>query len=359
MKILKKIISLTMSAVLLFTTNSALQAAKIDTAQMQEIKELRSDLIKEVKREKLYPNLPKLEEMIATHDRAVKNAEAEVDEMLAELKAKFSFTKEQEEEAKSLTEYFQESLKNTKLSMWSIFNSYQSKLISEETKKIIKQVNQEVEKEANTKRYKKVIKNKDERKRVAANTTLYTSLFYHDGHLFGRGLEFFLEGVIITASFIILYQLAHFVDKKGLSLLTELLCLGDLVVGFMWLAWMGGLLIRFLGGAYTPSISPAFDEKKVFGRFTEKPFEYLADFDKKNKEFEYANVYGKSQRCAQALNDAVDIEYYVSANPNNFENAKDKLYVGTIDWYEMEPEARAEYLHNFAERLRAEAKAQV
>ena len=70
-------------------------------------------------------------------------------------------------------------------------------------------------------------------------------------------------------------------------------------------------------------------------------------------------MYGKSQRCAQALNDAVDIEYYVSANPNNFENAKDKLYVGTIDWYEMEPEARAEYLHNFAERLRAEAKAQV
>ena len=149
----------------------------------------------------------------------------------------------------------------------------------------------------------------------------------------------------------------HWLDKKGLELLVELIGLGTAVVGFVCLAWMGGLVIRFFGGAYTPAIAPAFDEEKTLQRFTEKPFDYLADFERKNKEFEYANIYNKGPKAAQVLNDVVDIEYYVSINPQNLENAKEKLYIGTIDWYEMEPEARAEYLHNFAERLRTEAKA--
>ena len=75
MKTLKKILSLVMSAILLITTNSALQATQIDGVQMEEIKELRSAIIKEVKKEKLYSNIPEPKDMISRHDLAVKNYE--------------------------------------------------------------------------------------------------------------------------------------------------------------------------------------------------------------------------------------------------------------------------------------------
>ncbi|MCR5505172.1 MAG: hypothetical protein K6E94_06485 [Elusimicrobiaceae bacterium] len=365
MKILKKIISLTMSAVLLFTTNSALQAAKIDTAQMQEIKELRQDIIKEVKREKLYPNLPKPEEMIATHDYAVKNVAEQIEKILAELKAKYPISKEKEEAAEGFVKEFKSALQNTTLSVYGVFRKYRGKYINAKTLELIKQVSQKIEDEASTARYKKVIKNKGERKSVAASTALYTDSLYD----LIEEQNFFFQDICggqwdtCVHLLIILRTFLTWLVGAGLIIIAEgtkyeILRLVAGITGSAVLL-LGWIIFFYSIGAYTPSISPAFDEKKVFGRFTEKPFEYLADFDKKNKEFEYANVYGKSQRCAQALNDAVDIEYYVSANPNNFENAKEKLYVGTIDWYEMEPEARAEYLHNFAERLRAEAKAQI
>lgn len=363
MKILKKIISLTMSAVLLFTTNTALQAAKIDTAQMEEIKELRENIIKEVKREKLYSDIPKPEEMIATHDYAVKNVAEQIEKILAELKAQYPISKEKEEAAEGLVKELKSALQNTTLSVYGVFRKYRSKYIDDKTLELIKQVSQKIEDEASTARYKKVIKNKGERKSVAANTALYTNSFWD----LVQKQDFFFEeicdydqiclGILIALRSILVYVIGTGVVLFSETIKNEIL--------HNVLAYSGGTIILmaflliFFSAAYSPSIAPAFDEKEVFRRFTEKPFEYLADFDKKNKEFEYANVYGKSHRCAQVLNDAVDIEYYVSANPNNFENVKEKLYVGTIDWYEMEPEARAEYLHNFAERLRAEAKAQV
>lgn len=362
MKILKKITSLTMSAILLFTTNSALQAAKVDTAQMQEIKELRADIIKEVKGKKLYPNLPKPEEMIARHAQAVKNAEAKVEKMMAELQAKYPLTKEQEEEAKGFAEYVQNSAKNTQLSLWSIFNKYKYKGIDEKTKELIKQIESNVNKEANSKRYKKVIKNKDERKRVATSTYLFLNVKDKEAQILSDGdiaciVWLIVEGVLllttVTCSILLepfwqtFYQVAETIDIID-TVATS---------GFIILFFLGPLIIALFSGAYTPAISPAFDEEKTLQMFTEKPFEYLADFEKKNKEFEYVNIYNKGPKAAQVLNDAVDIEYYVSANPDNLENIKDKLYIGTIDWYEMEPEARAEYLHNFAERLRTEAKA--
>ena len=347
-----------MSAILLFTTNSALQAAKIDTAQMQEINELRADIIKEVKGKKLYPNLPKPEEMIARHAQAVKNAEAKAEKMMAELQAKYSLTKEQEEEAKGFAEYVQNSAKNTQLSLWSIFNKYKYKGIDEKTKELIKQIESNVNKEANSKRYKKVIKNKDERKKVALTTGVYErfykKLYYsHDFYNFWkeyRDVLFFISMMTLLSGGLS-YLLSVVLDKTLLTYVGTSFVLISIV---MMMAW---ILIELTVSAYTPSIAPVFDEEKTLQMFTEKPFEYLADFDKKNEEFEYANVYNRSQRCAQALNDAVDIEYYLSISLNSIQNVKDKLYIGTIDWYEMEPEARAEYLHNFAERLRTEAQA--
>ena len=359
MKALKKMISLTMSAILLITTNSALQAAKVDTAQ--EINELRADIIKEVKGKKLYPNLPRPEEMIFRHGQAVKNAEAKAEKILAELKAKYPVTKEQEEEAKGFAEYVQNSAKNTQLSLWSIFNAYKYKGISEELKKEIKQIEQEIGKEANTKRYKKVIKNKDERKKVAASTYLFLNIKHKKAQGLSDGeialIWIIVDGVLfltsLTCSILLdAFWQTFYESAEIFNTIETVTSVGGVVFFFL-----GPLIIALFSGAYTPAISPAFDEAEVLQRFTEKPFEYLADFEKKNKEFEYANIYNKGPKAAQVLNDAVDIEYYVSANPDNFENVKEKLYIGTIDWYEMEPEARAEYLHNFAERLRTEAKA--
>ena len=361
MKALKKMISLTMSAILLITTNSALQAAKVDTAQMQEIKELRSDIIKEVKREKLYPNLPRPEEMIFRHGQAVKNEEAQVGKILAEFKAKYPVTKEKEEEAKGFAKELKSALQNTTLSAYGVFSKYQNKYIDEKTLKIIKQVSQKINKEADTARYKKVIKNKGERIKVAANTALYADSFWD----LVEDIDFFFEDICqndqtCVGILIGLRSIVVFVIGTGVVLFSETIkneILHNVLAYSGGAIILMGFLLMFFSSAYSPSIAPIFDEEKTLQMFTEKPFEYLADFEKKNKEFEYVNIYNKGPKAAQALNDVVDIEYYVSANPDNLENIKDKLYIGTIDWYEMEPEARAEYLHNFAERLRTEAKA--
>ena len=361
MKTMKKILSVVMSAVILISTNTALQAAKIDTAQMQEIKELRENIIKEVKREKLYSDIPEPEELQARYAQAVNNNKAKAERILAELKAENQATEEQEEKAKGFVEELQNELqqvsKNSQLSVYGFFKKNQNKYIDEETMKLIKQVEQEAEETIKKdSRYKK-IKDKKERKKVA----LYTNIFMKDDRITEIGKIF--AGVSAVLVFLCALQIFNLFVGCETSLLTILFeKLFNLSIDFQELEIMGGVvgLIMFIilvlcTNSYVPKIAFGFDDEKVFQMFTEKPFDYLADF---NNIAEYINIYKRNHKAAQVLNDAVDIEYYLSLNPNpSLEDAKEKLYTQTIDWYDLTADQKAEYLHTFAERLRTEAKA--
>ena len=64
--------------------------------------------------------------------------------------------------------------------------------------------------------------------------------------------------------------------------------------------------------------------------------------------------YNQSDDCAKVLNDVVDIEYYISMNPT-VDNMQERLYTQTAYWQKLDEAEKTEYLHNLAERLRAEA----
>ncbi|MCR5504584.1 MAG: hypothetical protein K6E94_03335 [Elusimicrobiaceae bacterium] len=94
------------------------------------------------------------------------------------------------------------------------------------------------------------------------------------------------------------------------------------------------------------------DEAKT--KFLENPFQALSLFDRAGAS-DLEGFYNKSEDCARVLNDAVDIEYYISLNPS-VENMKARLYTQTAYWRDLTTEEKTEYIHNLAERLRAEAK---
>ena len=312
MKTLKKILSLVMSAILLITTNSALQATQIDGVQMEEIKELRSAIIKEVKKEKLYSNIPEPKDMISRHDLAVKNYEDNLKALDKSLEGR---------DAKDIKKHLN-----------------QLKKVAEYTAK-------------HDERY--LVVPEPDRQMAAFNTLLFADTDNEDLEI----ISFIFSGIWALSALGLLVVKSGEAIKTYKSVSGESGCLLPALAILTLVVAIAAFIIELFSGAYTPVISPSFDEEKTLQMFTEKPFIYLADFKEKNEEFEYGNIYRKGPKAAQVLNDAVDIEYYVSANPDNLENIKEKLYIGTIDWYEMTPEARAEYLHKFAERLRTETKA--
>ncbi len=364
MKIMKKILSVVMSAVMLISTNTALQAVTIDTAQMQDINELRENIIKEVNGVRLYPDIPTPEELQTRYAQAVSNNKANAERILEELKAESQVTEEQEAAAKGFVEELRNELqqvsRNSQLSVYGFFKKNKNKYIDEETMKLIKQIEKEVEETIRKDdRYKK-IKDKNERKRVA----LYTNIFHEEdgcslttiGKIYAAITLFLLAGGLLEILLEMDYDetLLTMLLKKlfGWDLLPEELGLPFIIVGVV----MAVILIIFTN-SYVPEIAFAFDDQKVFQMFTEKPFDYLAEF--KNIA-EYMNIYDRNHEAAQVLNDAVYIEYYLSLNPNpSWKDVKGKIYTQTIDWYDLTAAEKAEYLHNFAERLRTESQAQI
>lgn len=82
-------------------------------------------------------------------------------------------------------------------------------------------------------------------------------------------------------------------------------------------------------------------------------FRYAALFNKRGYD-DFTAFYSKSQDCAQLLYDVIDIEYYVSLNPN-IDNVIHRIYTRSNKWQDLNMEKKASYLHSYAERLRAEA----
>lgn len=303
MKTMKKIISLTMAVIMLITGTPALQASEfaLDRAQLAELqKEILPDLKQNLNQEKNPVN-----ELMDRYQEAKKNAE----EMAKELN-KIQLTEKQQKE---------------------ITDS-------------INQLKEKAEELAKTEEYAKFVPKKD-RKAAALNDLLlkidFDDIWNRD---FGFGLGMVgVGGLLISAIIIFLYEDFPFMIPMWL---------GDVAAGsFAGGAALviGAIIITLFSNAYTPIISWDLSAEETAKVFSEKPFTYLAKFE---NGAEYANL---NNKCPQLLKDAVDIEYYTSFKVTP-QNMKDKLYIGSLEWYKMTTEERAAYLHNFAERLRAESK---
>lgn len=87
-------------------------------------------------------------------------------------------------------------------------------------------------------------------------------------------------------------------------------------------------------------------------QFLEDPYYALYNFGTKGAD-DFTMIYYAGEDAAQLLWDAVDLRYYAYKNPT-YENLKDFLYPQTIDWQYLTYEKKIEFLHNAADRMRAE-----
>ena len=133
---------------------------------------------------------------------------------------------------------------------------------------------------------------------------------------------------------------------------TDATIIGEIIAG-----GIGGAIAMFLMFTFVspskPVFSPSLFSEETISAFLVNPFSNLVLFDTRANDSEM--FYGKSEDCARLLYDTVDIEYYISRNLS-IENMRARLYTQTIDWHDLTTEQKADYIHNLAERLRAEAK---
>ncbi len=128
-----------------------------------------------------------------------------------------------------------------------------------------------------------------------------------------------------------------------------------------------GLAIGGIAGLFVSSIvtlTSVIGSKHIFGtpgkklspigiksQFVEKPFESLALLNTRGDN-DFKELY---KICPDVLYDVIDIEWYVSRNLT-IDNMKHRVYPQTTEWKNLTTPERIFYLHDVAERLRAEAQ---
>ncbi len=317
MKRINNAISLVMAVVMLITGTPALQASELalDRAQMAE---LQKEILQNVKLDFNSTKDP-VQELMDRYEQAKINNEARIKE-LSEIN---------EVEVEAAKEY-------------------------------LEKLKEDVKKAAKTEAYAKIPRK--ERKIVALSTNLFDRIrdverevLETDDTLEIVAYEIMTVSVISIVVGGLLWGLGtlfgHLIDDAGLIItgkVGKVIC----AVGYgTFVALTFLLLVRELCTiSYKPVISSTMSVNDTIKVFSEKPFMFLDQFE---NVYEYANLYDK---CPELLKDAVDIEFYVSSNPN-LRNMKDKLFTQTIYWYQKKPQERVAELHKLAERLRAEAKA--
>lgn len=307
MKTIKRVISLVMAVIMLITGTPVLQASDLafDRAQM---KELQKEISQDVKVGIYVDELPV--KLMNRYKQAKKNSEL----MLKKLN-KIQLTEEQQKAAEEF----------------------------------INQLKEKAEELAKTEEYE--IVPKPERQAAAFNSILFDSILFDGDEYHGLGYcgaNMIVIGALTGGLGLIISEIALNIDILPLWLgdVGIYAVQGGTVLVFIGL---GLLIISLFSGAYRTVMDFGLDAKETAEVFSKKPFVFLSKFE---NEVEYRNLYNK---CPELLQDAVDIEYYTSLNVTP-QNMKEKLYIGSLEWYKASTEERAAYLHEFAERLRDEAK---
>lgn len=313
MKTLKKAISLTMSVVMLITAAPVLQAAEFSTTlDMAELNALREEISSSMPadgwlkaKKKTYEGLPDAQTIEARYKQAVENNKRNLE--------RFKLNNSSQE-YESYVEFLKEEA---------------MKRVKEDPKYFGEKSEEEMLRDAfYTVLYDEMEKAKDIEKQYED---------YKDGYYTLAATTTIVAGAIAFA----------------VSLYSSL----ESIAG-----WVGLGTVAVVAGAFCLFTSPARpyfpsnltpDERK--NQFLENPFYTLAMFNKSGAS-DLEGFYNGSEDCAKVLNDAVDIEYYISMNPA-IDNMQERLYTQTAYWQKLDSEQKTEYLHNLAERLRAEAKA--
>ncbi len=309
MKILNKTISLTMAVIMMITATPVLQAAdfaaSLDKQQFNELKrQISSSVTAEIAKVKpiIYEGIPDVKTIKERYATSRKNYEQNLQE----------FSKQNIEPDVEEYERYVEFLK-------------------EEAKQRIK----------TDSRYDG-FKTQKEKEQVAFYTVLLEEIKKSDEE---RSLYYSYIVGDICGGLIIGMILAYMANEMGAGMT------GILISGAI--AGAISMFLMFLFASPSkPVFNPSLFSEELIAAFLVNPFSNLALFNKRASDSEM--FYNKSADCAQLLYDAVDIEYYISLNPS-IENMKARLYTQTIDWHDLTTEARADYIHNLAERLRAEA----
>ncbi len=314
MKILNKIISLTMAVIMLITATPVLQAAEFSTTlDMAELNELREEISssmpepRELKTTKNYEGIPSIKKLKQRYAEAEENYKQAIKD----------FTKNTNEQ----------ELENYKL--------YIEKLKSEAKLK--------------AKTNKEYNGFSSEEERYEAN---FYTLLLGDMERARQTEDFFFNDRLQRAACVTVCGLLG----VALGFVSEFVVSS---VSFTWLTIGGGLIGLVLGAllippAEMPMIDPNLSADLMKYEFLKNPFRYAALFNKHGYD-DFTTFYSQSEGCAQILYDVIDIEYYISRNPN-MDNVICSIYTRSNKWKDLDTEKRVVYLHNLAERLRAEAK---
>lgn len=310
MKILNKIISLTMAVIMMLTATPVLQAAdftaELDRAELNELKkEIKTSIIED---------LPEVSSIYYNGIPDVKT-----------IKERYAIAREN----------YEQNLK--------AFAKQETKQSKKDYERYIDFLKQEAKKRIKTDSRFDGFKSEREKEQVAFYTVLLEEMenskeesrrYY--GYIVGDICVGLIVGIIVGA---IAYE-------------SNATIIGEIIAGSI-----GGAIAMFLMFTFVspskPVFSPSLFPEEAISAFLVNPFSNLALFDKRASDSEM--FYSKSNESARLLYDAVNIEYYTSLNPS-VENLHARLYTQTIDWHYLTTEQRADYIHNLAGRLRAEAK---
>lgn len=311
MKILNKIISLIMAVIMMITATPVLQAAdftaELDRAELNELKkEINSSVkVKFDEVNPLFEGIPSLETLKQRYDIARKN--------------------------------YEQNLKS--------FSKQETKQSKEDYERYIEFLKQEAQKRIETDSRYDGFMSEEEQKQVAFYTVLLEEMeksdeerdIYCTKRAGDIGVGLFVGILAATIAYESWASTAGVIIAGGVGATVAML-----------------LMFLLISPAKQPVFNPALFPQELIADFLSNPFLNLALFNQRGVD-DFGVFYVKNRDCAQVLYDAVDIEYYTSLNPS-VENMRARLYTQAIDWHYLTTEQRVDYIHNLAERLRAEAK---
>ncbi len=310
MKIINKTISLIMAAIMFITATPVLQAADLafisDDKQLNELKqEIKSSITENFYRiSPVFAGIPDLETLKKRYDIAKKNHERNLQ----------SFAKQETKQSKKDYERYIEFLKQEAKRRTETDDRYNG-FISEE-----------------------------EKEQVAFYTVLLKEMENSD-----KERQTYYTNIVGDVSVgLIVGMIVGEIAYQSWASTTGMIIAGGIAGTITML-----LMFLFIAPAKQPVFNPALSHQELKSEFLNNPFSNLALFNRRGVN-DFGVFYIKSEDCAQVLYDTVDIEYYTSLNPS-VENMKARLYTRTIDWHNLSTEERVDYIHNLAERLRAEA----
>lgn len=312
MKLLKKAVSLMMAAIMFFATSPVLQAADfVNDLDMAKLKELQKGIAASFPKIEVFESneytIPDAQTIQKRYQKAVENNQR----MLDEADGDETSTKEKEKYVYSLID---EAVKRVENNPEYYGNKSKEEMLSDALREVLF----------------------DEMKQSALTEQKYENAKF----------EHYVGSAIVTVLiFIESIGIAHLIGATS-----------SIAILFTSICAAGVSLVSMLAltDPAKPYFSPNLSPEQAKYQFIKNPTKALASFNKRGVD-DFQMFYSKSEDCASVLNDAVDIEYYSSLNPTT-ENMLAHLYTQTRYWRDLAPEIQETYLHNTAERLRAEAK---